>query len=44
LCKDKYALNNYLTKNGISAVPTMLAKDYLSSNLEQEKSNQKAKH
>ena len=34
LCKDKYALNNYLNENGICAVPTMLAKDYLKKNKE----------
>lgn len=32
LCKDKYALNTYLNDNGISAVHTILAKDYLDSN------------
>ncbi|MBQ8041134.1 MAG: ATP-grasp domain-containing protein [Lachnospiraceae bacterium] len=32
LCKDKYSLNHYLTEQGISAVPTFLAKEYLESN------------
>jgi len=29
LCRDKYALNQWLNENGISAVETMLAKDYV---------------
>ena len=34
MCKDKYVLNNYLNENGICAVPTMLAKEYLRENKE----------
>ena len=31
LCKDKYMLNSKLRENGINAVPTVLANDYLST-------------
>lgn len=34
LCKDKYALNNWLIENGIPAVRTILAKDYLDSGMD----------